>query len=241
MQAGRPVAIGPVAEVFAQYDTMVHSGRPVLTIEVAETNSASSTQTQQMRVLMKLMRWRLPRTKHSRVRVKLMVWKPPQTPPRVGPLEGNPCERPQIHLLFRLCLRYRLLKDSPYRMIPGFHLFDEQKSHVLISTPAELAPSSQGDYAACCLIEPFVLNTGRYAIGLGLGTNELPQPVHFYADCALRFEVVEPAGVDPRRHSYHGDFPGATRLRLEWQYLALDPCELAREPGKLVDHPDASR
>jgi hypothetical protein len=51
---------------------------------------------------------------------------------------------------------------------------------------------------------------------LALSSMELAEPVHFFAE-ALRFEVIEPRGVDPRRHGYEHELPGVMRTRLAWQ------------------------
>jgi ABC-type polysaccharide/polyol phosphate transport system ATPase subunit len=141
----------------------------------------------------------------------------------VETLDGVLCERPQIHLPFSVSLRYRLLKDSQLIFVPSFHFLDAQKRPFFVSTPSELPPNSRGAYVVRCRVDPFVLNTGRYWMGLALASVELTQPIHFHAHCALGFEIYEPHGVDPRRHGYDGEFPGTSRARLEWHFAKL-PC-----------------
>jgi ABC-type polysaccharide/polyol phosphate transport system ATPase subunit len=148
----------------------------------------------------------------------------------VETLGGALCGQPEIQVPFTVCIRYRLLKDCPFKVVPSIHVFDPEKRHVLISTPSLLPPSDRGTYVACCRIDPFTLNNGRYSVVLGLGSIELEQPVHFYVD-ALRFEVTEPRGADPRRHGYEGEFPGTTRARLDWRYAKLDD---DREPQSSI-------
>ena len=46
--------------------------------------------------------------------------------------------------------------------------------------------------------------------------------MHFYTESALRLEVIEPRGIDPRRHGFEGEWAGATRVRLEWRFAKLD-------------------
>jgi hypothetical protein len=140
----------------------------------------------------------------------------------VETLEGVLCGRPQIHTPFRICLRYRLLKDCPHAIIPSIRIFDSDKRHVLISTPSLLPGSSRGTYIAYCRIEPFTLNYGRYSVGLGLSSVDRGRVVvHFHTESMLRFEVTEPHGVDPRRHGYEGEFGGTSRLRLDWRFTKL--------------------
>jgi ABC-type polysaccharide/polyol phosphate transport system ATPase subunit len=136
----------------------------------------------------------------------------------VETMEGALCGRPDIHLPFKVCLRYRLLIDSLHRIVPNFHFYDHSGNRIFISFPAETAPTGCGEYLATCVIDPFTINVGRYSIGMAVSCYELPAPVHFYAEHALRIEVVEPAGVDPRRHGYLGGIEGVTRPRLQWQF-----------------------
>ncbi len=131
--------------------------------------------------------------------------------------EGAVCGRPTIHVPFKVSLRYRLLKDSPFTMIPNFHFFDHKGETLLVSSPPRSAPIGKGDYVASCVVDPFVFNAGRYSVTLALSSMELAKPVHFEARDALRFEVIEPRGVDPRRHGYEHDVPGVMRTRLAWQ------------------------
>ena len=68
---------------------------------------------------------------------------------------------------FRVCFRYRLLKDCPYKIVPTIHVLDSKSATVLVSIPSLPPPSSRGTYAAYCRIDPFMLNNGRYSVGLG--------------------------------------------------------------------------
>jgi hypothetical protein len=80
----------------------------------------------------------------------------------------------------------------------------------------ESAPTKQGEYIASCIVDPFVFNAGRFSVALALSGAEFAESDHFFAD-ALRFEVVEPPGVDPRRHGFEHEIPGVMRTRLAWQ------------------------
>jgi ABC-type polysaccharide/polyol phosphate transport system ATPase subunit len=119
-------------------------------------------------------------------------------------------------------LRYRVLKDLPFPVVPNFHFFDETGRRVFISTPSELPPTETGDYCACCIVAPFQLNDGRYFVNPAVSSYSQPRPVHFAAIRALRFDVVEEPGVDPRRHGWTPAFPGISRPRLAWSVQRLD-------------------
>jgi len=135
---------------------------------------------------------------------------------RICSLEGETTEFPPMHEPFAIEVTYRLRQDAPHPVIPNFHVYDELGARVLITTPEHAAPSRQAVYIARCIIAPFTLNTGRFSVGLALSTYVPQTIVHFDAQYALRFEVVEKGNADPRRHGWEGMYPGVTRPRLEW-------------------------
>jgi ABC-type polysaccharide/polyol phosphate transport system ATPase subunit len=234
LQAGRLVAIGPVNEVFDQYDTLLHGPRvstpasaPGPTIESGASTSTEGEAAPPIagepdHVKIEIggdSEWPLSEFKPDDVRNEYAEC----LGGTVETLGGILCGQPEIHVPFRICFRYRLLQDSPHAIIPSIHLFDSNKRHVLISMPSLLPPSSRGTYSVYCRIEPFTLNHGRYSVGVGLGSIKHPEPiVHFFAESAMRFELTEPLGVDPRRHGYDGELPGTSRVRLQWHIAKLD-------------------
>jgi homopolymeric O-antigen transport system ATP-binding protein len=122
-----------------------------------------------------------------------------------------PIERP-IHV--KLC--YRVLKDLPFPLAPNFHFFDEVGGRVFISMPPEPASSGAGDYCVTCIVPPFELNNGRFYVNLSMSSFSEQPSVHFSARESLRFEVIEKAGVDVRRHGWERPLPGVSRPRLPW-------------------------
>jgi len=130
---------------------------------------------------------------------------------------GKVSARLPIHESFRCTLRYRLNRDVPFRMVPNFHFYQEDGQRFFIAFPEQAAPSTAGEYEATCIVPAFLVNTGRYTITLALSSYELPNPVHFSAERALRFEIVEPQGSDPRRHGWTGALPGVSRVHLAWE------------------------
>jgi lipopolysaccharide transport system ATP-binding protein len=90
-----------------------------------------------------------------------------------------------------------------------------------MTTPDFAMPMRQGVYLARCIIAPFTLNSGRFSAGLALSTYTPVTIVHFDAQFALRFEVVENGNTDPRRHGWEGVYPGLTRPRLDWNVDSL--------------------
>jgi lipopolysaccharide transport system ATP-binding protein len=135
---------------------------------------------------------------------------------RVCTMDGQTTEFPPLHQPFVIELGYRLRQDAPYPIVPNFHVFDELGVRILMTTPECVGPSEAGAYVARCIVSPFTLNTGRFSVGLALSTYAPRVIVHFDAQFALRFEVIEQASADPRRHGWEGVYPGLTRPRLEW-------------------------
>lgn len=122
---------------------------------------------------------------------------------------------------FTISLRYQIVKDSPYRIVPNFHFYDEAGGRVFVAFPEATAPSASGEYEVICNIDPFQFNTGRFSLMPALSSYELENPVHFAAYEALRFEVHEPDHADPRRHGWGGGLPGVSRPRLRWDCRRL--------------------
>ena len=134
------------------------------------------------------------------------------------------CVTASLHIEkpFQILLRYRVLKAVPFRVIPNFHFYDESGGRFFISFPENTAPNGPGEYVAVCNIEPFQFNVGRFSVMLALSSYEMTGPLHFAVENALRFEVLEPAGADPRRHGWSEALPGVTRPRLRWDYQVCE-------------------
>jgi ABC-type polysaccharide/polyol phosphate transport system ATPase subunit len=199
MDAGRVVAVGPVDEMFDLYQARIHGA--------ALPPSAGAQH--QIRQDWTQAEFTPSKPLANQFAQCLGGW--------IETSEGAAGGRLAIHLPFKVCLRYRLVRDSPFTMIPNFHFIDWKGETLLVSTPTEPGPTARGDYVVSCTVDPFVFNAGRYSVTLALNSMELAEPVHFSALNALRFEVSEPPGVDPRRHGYQREIPGVMRTRLAWQ------------------------
>jgi lipopolysaccharide transport system ATP-binding protein len=127
-------------------------------------------------------------------------------------LDHLPIEKP-IHIN----LRYRILKDLPYPVVPNFHFYDEQGGRVFITMPEQLPSSKAGEYFATCIVPPFQLNNGRFMIMPAISSFDQPDPVHFAMVQAFRIEIVEAGYVDLRRHGWPRSLPGISRPRLDWK------------------------
>ena len=208
MEAGRIVALGTIDEVFDKYYESIHGSLPQPALPGTQEKISGASAQVQISVAR-------AEVKQDWVRAEFI----PATPlanqfaqylgGRIETLDGAVCGCPSIHQPFKVCLRYALLKDSPFTMIPNFHFIDWKGETLLVSSPLE-APIEQGDYVASCIIDPFLFNAGQYSVALALSSSELADPVHFYVE-ELRFEVIEPRGVDLRDGmvSEH-DIPGAS-------------------------------
>lgn len=122
---------------------------------------------------------------------------------------------------YSIDLRYRILTNLPFEVVPNFHFFDEFGGRVCVSYPEKTSPTVQGEYVVKCGLPPYLFNTGRYSVMLVMSTFSWggDYPHHFSYESALRFEIIEINGVDERRHGWHGLIPGVTRPRLNWEYI----------------------
>jgi lipopolysaccharide transport system ATP-binding protein len=130
---------------------------------------------------------------------------------------GAVSARLPIHQPIRCVMRYRVRRNTPFRLVPNFHFYLEDGRRFFIAFPEHVAPTDPGEYDATCIVPPFLINTGRYTVTLCLSSYDLPNPVHFASDQALRFEVFEPPDSDPRRHGWNGGLPGVSRPHLDWE------------------------
>lgn len=136
--------------------------------------------------------------------------------------DGLPAAFLAIERPIYIKLRYRVLKDLTFPLIPNFHFRDESNELVFISTPEELPPSNVGEYCVTCVVPPFQLNNGRYRVNPAISSFSGQPPLHFFVIDALRFEVVEDdPSVDARRHGWSLPFPGVSRPRLAWSSQRL--------------------
>jgi lipopolysaccharide transport system ATP-binding protein len=122
----------------------------------------------------------------------------------------------------RVEMRYRLLRDLPFPVVPNFHLYDEFGGRLLVTMPNQLPPSAAGEYIATCVLPAYELNVGRFMLMVALSSfTEQPQ-VHFAALETLRFEITEEGIEDPRRHGFRLPLPGFSRARLDWTCQTTD-------------------
>jgi lipopolysaccharide transport system ATP-binding protein len=122
---------------------------------------------------------------------------------------------------FCIHLTYKIIKEVPGRVVPNFHFYNEAGERFFVAYPSEPAPSHPGQFETVCEIPAYLFNVGRFTMMPVLSTYELDTPVHFALPNALRFEIAEPTGVDPRRHGWNGIVPGMSRPRLNWQTQTL--------------------
>ena len=137
LQAGRLVAIGPVEEVFDQYDELLHGTRaptrtpaPRSTFEPGQEAGVSGAGEAPPSIATEL--------DHVKTENEgALVWSLSEFNPdnlgneyaeclggTVETLGGILCGQPEINVPFRVCIRYRLLKNIPYGIFPSIHVLD---------------------------------------------------------------------------------------------------------------------
>lgn len=125
-----------------------------------------------------------------------------------------------INQPFRICMRYRVLKDVPKMPYPNFHLFDSQGQYVFAISPSDInnnGPFKEGEYFASCEVPANFLNDGLFSVGLALTFIHSGIHVSFYEKHALTFNITDPIdGVSTRASGYSGRIPGVVRPKLKW-------------------------
>jgi ABC-type polysaccharide/polyol phosphate transport system ATPase subunit len=236
LEAGRIIAFGPVNEICDQYYESVHAaamtatslcGGPEAAKELidAEGGVVDDAEGGVVDEVTETVRgWHSPEFTMLDRDVEIYSERTEEVACLGGSIETEdgvcsallPIERP-----FLVKLRYRVLKDLPFSLVPNFHFHDETGARVFISTPEELPPSTAGEYCVSCVVPPFQFNRGRYGVNPAISSFSLASPIHFVVIEALRFEVVEKPNADPRRHGWSLAIPGTSRPRLAWSSQQL--------------------
>ncbi len=134
--------------------------------------------------------------------------------------DGKPFPEFAIDEPVHLKMRYRV-KQKGLSLTPNYHLYDSRGQCVFVVNDGGLdreglMKATPGDYIASCVIPPNFLNDGAYTVGYALSTM-INSDVHFYAQNALNFIVMDDLENTSTRGLYRGFIPGAVRPLLEWQ------------------------
>jgi ABC-type polysaccharide/polyol phosphate transport system ATPase subunit len=230
MEAGKIVAFGRVNEICDKYHESVHAAalaaEEVRQLEKAASNDVAAAEEAKRQIELLDAKRKAEMVWHSSEfslpdpNVETYIERPGEVECIGGSIETAdglrsaclPIDRP-IHVK----LRYRVLKDLEFPIVPNFHFYDETDARAFISMPEELPPSKAGEYCVECVVPPFLFNNGRYYVNPAVSSFSKPSSVHFSVAEALRFEVVEEeANADPRRHGWRLALPGMSRPRLSW-------------------------
>jgi ABC-type polysaccharide/polyol phosphate transport system ATPase subunit len=240
MESGTMVAFGPVDEICDQYYESVHAAamRPEPQLEqVATTAPSPSGELEAAKELIdaeggvidevtaEVRNWHNPEFCLPDCDIEIYSERTGEVACLAGSIEmedGLCSAHLSIDRPFLVKLRYRVLKDLPFSLVPNFHFYDETDGRIFTSMPEQLPPSKAGDYCVTCVVPPFQLNNGRYYVNPAISSFSKQRPVHFVVVEALRFEVVEEPEADPRRHGWSLALPGTSRPRLGWFSQRLD-------------------
>jgi len=121
---------------------------------------------------------------------------------------------------FKICMRYRVLKDVPKIPYPNFHVYDSQGQCAFIAAPVMdfNHPCKSGEYCALCEIPGNFMNDGLFSVHLALTFIHSGIHVSFCENHALTFNISDPIeGIPTRRTGYSGRIPGVIRPLLQWK------------------------
>ncbi|MDR1622001.1 MAG: ABC transporter ATP-binding protein [Synergistaceae bacterium] len=133
--------------------------------------------------------------------------------------KGQVCGEFAITEPIHLKMKYQIKKEN-ISLTPNFHVYDSTGQCVFVASDggfdcAGTRKASLGTYIASCTIPGNFMNDGAYSVGFALST--MPTvTVHFYAQNALNFIVLDDLLNTPTRGLYRGPLPGAVRPLLEW-------------------------
>jgi lipopolysaccharide transport system ATP-binding protein len=125
-------------------------------------------------------------------------------------------------------MEYSTLRSVALFQFPNFHVYDEQRNPVFVTSPAmcEFAATAnfEGRLLAGCAIPQNLLNTGLFFIGVAVTSLDPGIDVAFHEQDLLVIEITEDVSktINTSRNHYAGALPGSLRPRLEWQIQRSD-------------------
>jgi len=110
---------------------------------------------------------------------------------------------------------YEILKTG-HTPIPNVHIFTSKGETAFISVADfDEKLGAVGTHQATAWIPPHIFNEDTYTVGIALSTM-LPLRIHFYAQDALAFNVVEDI-ENVKKNDFNQKLPGVVRPRLTWE------------------------
>ena len=125
-------------------------------------------------------------------------------------------------------MEYSTLRSVALFQFPNFHVYDEQRNPVFVTSPAmcefEATANFEGRLLARCAIPQNLLNTGLFFIGVAVTSLDPGIDVAFHEQDLLVIEITEDLSktINTSRNHYAGALPGSLRPRLEWQIQRSD-------------------
>lgn len=108
-----------------------------------------------------------------------------------------------------------VVKKEGFRPVPNIHIFTTRGECVFVAIePSKPEQPQPGTHKTIVWIPPHLLNKESYYVNLVVTTFS-PMKVHFNAEEAINFDVVE--NVNTRDTEFKHDYPGVIRPKLTWQ------------------------
>jgi lipopolysaccharide transport system ATP-binding protein len=138
----------------------------------------------------------------------------------VEDVDGNFISEADIRYPVKICMQFRVLKDSDIPFIPNFHFLTASGVYAFVSSqPPSILKT--GDYKAECIIPGDFLNEGTYFVGLAISSSTNGIVVHYFQENAINFNVKDSMEGTVGRHGYVNVFPGVVRPRLNWKIQSI--------------------
>ncbi len=121
----------------------------------------------------------------------------------------------------RIVMFYDILQETDDRCVPNYHLFTADGQYVCCTSSPGVTRMKPGRYRAECVIPPYLLNEGVYAVGAAVTSFHVnftgkQYSVNFYEKNTLIFNVVDKKIPDEWNYGFATATPGIIRPRFVW-------------------------
>lgn len=121
----------------------------------------------------------------------------------------------------RVCINFVVQETLSKPPQPNIHVRDGSGNYVFVSSPTRWSDqmgTAPGEYTACCLIPPHLLNDGMFSVGVAVNHFQNGLTTAFFIQHCLSFHVVDRIDQNLERieSGWAGRIPGVIRPLLDW-------------------------
>lgn len=133
---------------------------------------------------------------------------------------GETCQTFQINEEVGIEITYEILEDG-HIIVPGFHLLSQERIPIFVvqDVSAEWHRKERqiGTYTSTAWFTPNLFAEGHFINDIVFNSYLPENRVHFHAEDALCFEILDPMNGTTARGDFKGILPGVIRPLANWQ------------------------